>query len=297
MRRGQFVVFQAACEIARNYTWPVIISRRTIDGTCSAGIGTFVIVNSDGWIVTAAHILQVMRDVAAEEIQTRQTQDQITSITNDATLNNKERRRRLAAIGHLASDAVDRWSVWWGLDGVNLEFAVAIEPADIAIAKLSSLSAPIKQFPIFKKSAKEFEQGASLCRLGFPFWDVKPEWNDAAKTFNLTQNVPLPLFANEGVLARMSQIILIDPAGKPVPPPPFPLKTIETSNPGIVGQSGGPIFDRDGVIWGIQTSTVSYEIDLNTKEKQYYNVGVGCHAESVIGLLNANNVKHQTTES
>jgi hypothetical protein len=90
---------------------------------------------------------------------------------------------------------------------------------------------------------------------------------------------------------------MIDATGKPAPDAPtFPLKSIETSNPGLLGQSGGPIFDQKGVIWGIQTSTVSYELDLNTAEKQYYNVGVGCHAETVIGLMEKQGVAHQISD-
>lgn len=293
-------MFQAACAIARNFTWPVIISRRTVNGECTAGIGTFVVVNKDGWIVTAAHILQLMAKMATDEKNTHDLQAQIAAISNDPSLDRKHRRRLLSQIGNVPSDAVDRWSVWWGQDGARVEVGsdLGIEPVDIVVARLTPFNtANIAQYPSFKKSAKEFEQGASLCRMGFPFWDVKPEWNAAANVFNLTQNVPLPLFANEGVLARMSQTFMIDATGKPAPDAPtFPLKSIETSNPGLLGQSGGPIFDQKGVIWGIQTSTVSYELDLNTAEKQYYNVGVGCHAETVIGLMEKQGVAHQISD-
>lgn len=293
-------MFQAACATARSFTWPVIISRRTVDGECTAGIGTFVIVNKDGWIVTAAHILQLLAKMSADEKNTHDLQARIEAISNDPSLDRKQRRRLLAQAGHVASDAVDRWSVWWGQDNARLETGsdLGIEPVDIIVARLSSFNtANIAHYPVFKKSAQEFEQGASLCRMGFPLWDVKPEWNAAANAFNLMQNFPIPLFANEGILSRMSQTFMIDPAGKPAPnAPTFPLKSIETSNPGLLGQSGGPIFDQKGVVWGIQTSTVSYELDLNTAEKQYYNVGVGCHAETVIGLLDKQGIAHQVSD-
>jgi hypothetical protein len=293
-------MFQAACATVRYFTWPVIICRRTIDGECSAGIGTFVVVNKDGWIVTAAHILQLMLQMTLDERRTREFQAQSAAINADQSLNHKERRRKLAQLGHLSSEAADQWSVWWGQDGAQLEpdSDLGLAPVDISVGRLAGFNTSvIKEFPVFKKTAKEFEQGASLCRMGFPLWDVKPEWNDTTNNFNLTQNMPLPLFANEGVLSRMSHTFMVDPSGKPAPDAPeFPMKSLETSNPGLLGQSGGPIFDRKGVVWGIQTSTVSYELDLNTEGKQYYNVGVGCHAETVIGLLNKQKIEHLTTD-
>ena len=293
-------MFRAACERARNFTWPVVISRRTIGGECTSGIGTIVILNDEGWFITAAHIMQLLVDMTAQEANTRSMQARIAAVENDLTLNHKERRRKLAQIGYLKSDSVDKWSTWWGQDGITLSADPGrmLLPVDIAVGRLASFgTAQIKEFPKFKKSLTDFEQGASLCRLGFPFWDMKPVWNAANNAFNLTQFMPLPLFANEGVLARMSMTVLLDETtGKHVTTA-YPLKNIETSNAGILGQSGGPIFDVNGTLWGIQTSTVSYELDLNTEGKQYYNVGVGCHAETIIGFLTEQKIKYEVDES
>jgi hypothetical protein len=96
--------------------------------------------------------------------------------------------------------------------------------------------------------------------MGFAFWDVKPEWDAAANRFNLMRNVPLPLFANEGILARQFEVLVLDSGGAPKQPLPFRIRGIETSNPGLLGQSGGPILDQKGIIWGIQTSTISYQV-------------------------------------
>jgi hypothetical protein len=264
-------MFRAACQRARNFTWPLVISRRTVDGECTSGIGTMVILNEEGWFITAAHILQLMADMTAEEANTRNIQSTIDAINNDSGLSNKERRRKLAQIGPLKSDAAVRWSAWWGGDGIQPapDPNKALLPVDIAIGRLSSFGQfKVSEFPKFKRNLTDFEQGASLCRLGFPFWDMKPVWDEAKNNFVLTQPTPLPLFANEGVLARMSQMVLFDQNGNPVSTA-YPLKTIETSNAGILGQSGGPIFDQNGSVWGIQTSTVSYELDLKTEGKQY----------------------------
>jgi hypothetical protein len=44
---------------------------------------------------------------------------------------------------------------------------------------------------------------------------------------------------------------------------PFPLKWIETSSPGLKGQSGGPLLDERGTIWGVQSNTFSYNLGFS----------------------------------
>jgi hypothetical protein len=82
----------------------------------------------------------------------------------------------------------------------------------------------------------------------------------------------------------------------------FPLKYIETSTPGLRGQSGGPTFDVEATIWAIQSSTMSYPLEFGTEAKgkqaehlknQYLNVGWGIHAETITSFLTANNVAFQ----
>jgi len=207
-------------------------------------------------------------------------------------LNRHERRKLAAAAKGPQPTNIDKWSVWWGVDGAQLDPAsiAMVDVADIAIGKLTGFDASkISEFPVFKDPANEFESGASLCRLGFPFYDVGTTF-DPQKGFQL-HNVPLPIFPNEGILSRMAEIILVDQSGKFIANPPFPLRMIETSSAGIRGQSGGPIFDENGVVWGIQSATTSYQMDLKTKEQQYYHVGVGVHTATILGLMKQQNIK------
>lgn len=288
-------MFQKACALARQFTLPVIISQRTVGGECVAGIGTFVLVNEDGWFVTAAHIFETADKLAREEAMTRDLKSKIAEVEADKTLGAKERRRKLAQIGQLRSDDIEKWSIWWGADNTWVDQAslYSVPPMDIAVGRLVGHTAiPTKTFPVFKRTIGEPPVGASLCRMGFPFWELSPEWDEAQQNFKLTQNFPVPLFVNEGILSRMFEAVFVDQTGNRLPKPPFPLRAIETSSPGLLGQSGGPIFDQSGTIWGIQTSVKSYPLELNTDGKQYYNVGIGCHAETVVGLLNSRNVKH-----
>jgi hypothetical protein len=230
-------VFQKAWTMARGFTCPVVISRKRVDGECQAGIGTYILLNADGWFVTAAHIMQVLQDLEAQEAQTRGLQAAIAAIETDGTLSRKDRRRKLAQIGHLRSDAVERWSTWWGQDGATLTPGTpvyAVPAADIAVSRLSSMNtSQVPNYPILKKRAADGDAGTSLCRVGFPFWNVKPQWDDAKGRFNLTENVPLPLFANEGILARQFEQFPTDPDGNKIALP-FRLRGIETSSPGLL---------------------------------------------------------------
>ena len=49
-------MFAKACERVYKFTRPLIISTRTVDGTVSSSCGTFIIINPEGWILTAGHL-------------------------------------------------------------------------------------------------------------------------------------------------------------------------------------------------------------------------------------------------
>jgi hypothetical protein len=99
----------------------------------------------------------------------------------------------------------------------------------------------------------------------------------------------MPRFPIDGIFTRIINVV---PGG--APPLPFPLQWIETSIPGLRGQSGGPIFDVHGNIWAIQTSTEHLPLGFDPpvpdnparREHQFLNVGRGVSAVTIIGLLN-----------
>src|SRR5438445_12796224 len=54
----EFGMFANATALAAEYTHPVVISNRRRDGKVNTNCGSFILVNGDGWILTAAHIFQ-----------------------------------------------------------------------------------------------------------------------------------------------------------------------------------------------------------------------------------------------
>ena len=129
--------------------------------------------------------------------------------------------------------------------------------------------------------------GRSLCRLGFPFHAVGATFDEARGVFELEPGaLPIPRFPNEGIMTRFMQA--------PDAGVPYPVSFIETSSPGLRGQSGGPLFDADGHVWGIQSRTNHVLLGFDPQievggttvtEHQFMNVGVATASETVLGLL------------
>ena len=59
--RGIKKMFSKAVPIATGFTRPVVISSRTTQGVCDGTIGAYVVINREGWILTAGHLLDIVR--------------------------------------------------------------------------------------------------------------------------------------------------------------------------------------------------------------------------------------------
>lgn len=283
-------MFREANAIARQFTWPVILSRKAVTGGCSASIGSFVVINDEGWIVTANHIVEQWTALAAADVKERAREASAAAIRANGALSNKERSTQLATLGKPDKDGTVRAAAMWGrgdtkIKGNNFHCLPTI---DLAVAQLDPFDpAWVKRYPEFKDPTKDYEPGQSLCKLGFPFNTIAPKY-DEATGFELAG--PFPVFPIEGILTRFVDV-QVPNAG----PPPFPMKWIETSSPGLKGQSGGPTFDTKGTIWGIQARTLPLPLGFKTATvpEQYLNVGLGVHAETLIAFFNLQGIKFQ----
>ena len=134
---------------------------------------------------------------------------------------------------------------------------------------------------------------ASSSTTGYPFPQVEAEWDAAADTFRFLPGAELPRFPIEGIFTRNIN------AGDA--PEGFPVAFLETSSPGLKGQSGGPIVDVHGVVWAIQVKTVSYPLGfspvVNTpdgkavaQEHQFLNAGIGSHPVTLEAIFAKHNI-------
>jgi hypothetical protein len=52
-------MFSKGYSIANKYTYPLIVAMHFFDNTVDSGLGSFVVLNNEGWIMTAAHNMGV----------------------------------------------------------------------------------------------------------------------------------------------------------------------------------------------------------------------------------------------
>lgn len=160
----------------------------------------------------------------------------------------------------------------------GLSKALVQKEVDLGVGKLEGYDPPDGHvIPRFRDH--QVEQGELLCRIGFPFVDDPGTKWDKAKGFTFTNLFPVPTFVNEALVSRFGQL---DSA-----------LWIETSSPGLIGQSGGPLADTDGLICGIQVNTHHYPLGFKgNAQNQTMNVGRAVHVDTVKTFLNEHGIAH-----
>ena len=272
-------MFAKACERVYKFTRPLIISTRTGDGTVSSSCGTFIIINPEGWILTAGHLFdsfvkyqQDMKKIKeVEEINARKASMAVPgAMTLPDTI-------------QLDPKWITNHSFWWGGDGLRITSVYVNREIDIALAKLDGFRPDmVQEYPIFR-DPDTMRPGTSICRTGFPFANIATDFDEGSKSFRIRNGVlPLPFFPNDGIHTRNVLKQNKSKEGN------YDMLYVETSTPGLKGQSGGPIFDTNGHIYAMQVQTnhiplgfhpISEYDGKSIVENQFLNVGIGVHGK------------------
>jgi len=285
-------MFANALKLASIYTKPVIVSQKFYNGTVESGCAAFIILNEEGWILTAAHIFIPLYNLKNHKNEILEYEKKINEINSSSY--NAKRKKRLIKKLPFNKKWIVNISYLWGLFGDRVNNITYNPILDLGIAKLKEFNKDsISEYPIFKNPRDKLLIGTSLCRLGYPFHEIESTFNEEEKQFKLKEGTfPLARFPLDGIFTR-NLIYFDDSSNKQV-------KFIETSTPGLKGQSGGPIFDVDGYICGLQSRTTHLALGFNAKikkdnkeveEHQFLNAGVGTHVEEIVNFLTANNIK------
>jgi hypothetical protein len=269
-------MFARAIQIATDFTNPYVGLRRRANGEVFTTMGAFVVLNADGWVLTSGHVV--------DEILARRTEE---STGSEA----KEDPSRVVAFSEL-------WAVP-GFRKTNPQLAEATvnRVADLGVCRLAPFDRDsVGTLPVLRDTAvAPIEQGMSVCRLGFPFCDIPATYREDKDEFALDEHAfPVPRFALDGIVARFNRRFAEDGSSSAL--------YIETSTPGLRGQSGGPLLDTAGRVCGIQSHTshvdLGFDAQYNTDagpvtERQFLNVGAATHVDDVRALLDSVGAKYR----
>ena len=250
-------MFQDACKDLLTMIMPIVVAWRTRRGVVKFTVGAGMILNEDGWFVTAGHILQRI-DELYQEVHDEDPR--------------KGRRK----------DQVTDYAILWGRTNAQVNNAVGLSGIDLGLGKLEGFQpAAGYKFPRFRD--RDVEQGELLCRAGYPFLEgVEASWAREGG-FTFTNLFPIPMFVNEALVSRFVQL---DKG-----------TWIETSSPGLKGQSGGPLVDASGLVCGIQVNTAHYPLGFGGRGRdQMLNVGRAVHVKTIRDFLVEHGVNYYIEE-
>jgi len=290
-------MFVEAIELAAKYTRPIhSISRNYGSTSVQPGTATLFFVNSDGWALTCGH---VANQLAAGEALARKAeafQGELSS--RRGTEKEKKLLKELEKkYGYTKNTSFELRNRFMNCVEGNLSFRIIKHKKyDVALVKFEDYARLLcATFPVFPSATSSLQPGKMLCRLGFPFPEFTNfAYDDKAEKINWTDTgrTTTPRFPIEGMVTRG----LLDDEGG--------IFGFEMSTPGLRGQSGGPAFDTEGKVWGVQFATKHLDLDFDVDQEvlrkgikkrltdsAFLHVGGCVHIDIVKAFMKENSVK------
>ena len=257
-------MFITAIERAALFTRPIhFIARNLGASQIVPGAATLFFVNAEGWALTCKHVAQEL--VAADQGRARyaafKAERAAIPVGQRSTHPFKALERRF---GFGPSSRVELLNSFVGCVEGTVEIDITMHASlDVALLHFRNFTRLLcARFPVFAAEGRLLKQGRSLCRLGFPFPEFTNfEYDAAADEIRWTSSgrSQSPRFPIDGMVTRH----LADPSGQ--------ITGFEMSTPGLRGQSGGPAFDADGRVWGMQSATNHLDLDFDVDIEVHRN--------------------------
>lgn len=297
-------MFVKGIEIAKGYTRCIkTIMRSYGSNEIMRGCGSCIIVNDEGWLLTCKHIveglLKVEGPINSKYDCFKQERNLIKALPKGKQKKELEKLEQKYGYSKTAAPTVQLKNLFIGVFNGRVSVKFIVHPTyDLALVKLNGFNdLTCNNYPLFKDATTNLKQGMSLCRLGFPFAEFTDYQYDAQSDcldWIGTGGAESPCFPIDGILTRFVN----DNNG---------VYGIEMSTPGLIGQSGAPLFDKEGVVCGMQFAThseplgfdqVNREIIVNRKKKKvsdhpFMHLGRCIHVDVIKRFMDENGVKYQ----
>ena len=299
-------MFADAIEQISKFTKPVkFISRYYGSDEVIPGSATLFFVNENGVAITCKHVADDLLCCGQINDKYQRYKSELSDIPLDAepgileSIESKYGYNPFVTV-QLQSMLVDCVDI----EESSIDISVIKHPKyDLAIIIIKNAKKNIySDYAIFAKDSNKLRRGDFLCRYGYPFAefsDYKYDGNVDDILWTENGNTNTPPFPIEGMITRN----VVDDNGE--------LYEYELSTPGLKGQSGGPLFDSKGIIYGMQTETtflhlgfdqenVRVRINGQIKEVDNYpflHVGRCITADVIKSFLNDNNIKYYVGDS
>ena len=295
-------MFVEAVRKAGSFTRPIrFISRDYAASAVVPGSATLFYINENGCALTCRHVAQEI--VRAESVNRNYDafRQELAGIRRDgkfaAEKKHAERRHELGP-GALAQLKVS----FDGVRGLKSFTITLSDKYDIALIRFEA-DPPIRtDHAVLLRDSAKIQPGRMLCRLGYPFpeftdfgYDAQSDsivWKKEGKTST-------PQFPIEGMVTRH------------VGEADGTISGIEMSTPGLRGQSGGPLFDTQGIIYGMQSKTHHLHLGFDMKKERkvingreeiinnqpFLHVGQCVHVDRIREFLDQHRIKYYIGDS
>jgi hypothetical protein len=288
-------MFVGAIETASKFTRPVHTIVRYWDTTeVVPATATLFIVNGQGWALTCKHVAQL--------ILARGISERYARFKADCAASKKKSRSTINQIGqqhgYKKGEIVELQNLLVNcVDGPLEMDSILHSTADLALIKFRGYKKLLcDHFPVFAADGRDLKPGKVLCRLGFPFPEFTNfRYNNNADQIEWTKEGrnTTPRFPLEGMVTRN-----LHDGDK--------IFGFELSTPGLKGQSGGPAFDSEGRIWGVQFATNHLDLDFDVNmeviragkkrrvlDYAFLRVGYAVHIDLIKDFMHENSVTFQ----
>lgn len=294
-------MYVKAIEKVNKFTRPIhTISRNYGSSYVFSDTSTLFFVNEEGCAITCKHVAALLGN--ADQINNHY--QSFINERNKLSKNNRYKsqlkqlekkynlgQKTICQIKNTFMDCVDSFRRF------DIEFHPQHE-IDLAIIKFDGFkNIMYKSHAVFLKDSNQIKQGKNLCRFGYPFPEFSNyKYDENADDIEWTQDgrIDSPSFPIDGLATRH----LLDSNNK--------VFGIEMSTPGLKGQSGGPLFDDSGVVYGLQFATNHLHLGFDIENKEvisnhktkkvtnqpFLNVGHCVHVDIIKDFLKDKKVKY-----